>query len=272
MRLEIKGLSELRERIERLRTEEVMTRALAEQAERMADAARAGLSEPAGSADHDRPWLRTGALRDSVSSDVDGLQAVVGSSDQAAVAQEIGTSRMQPRPFLAPIASSMGEDVARLIGARVAAALRGEGFSDAGSSDSAPGIVQVSTAGTDTGLALLGLGLATLGYFALRGEVTPRSRPFTHPPILHHSTSDEDPTEGATKPPVGSKPISQTPWSGDHQSIKQAIGAGATDDTRISPQGEVWSQHPDGSWTNYGPASNFTGSGRPRGQRGRDRR
>ena len=40
MRLEIKGLSELRERLERLRIEEVMTRALAEQAEHMAAAVR----------------------------------------------------------------------------------------------------------------------------------------------------------------------------------------------------------------------------------------
>jgi len=63
MRLNISGLNELRERLERLRPEEVMARALAEQAERMAARVREGLSEPPGAAGHDEPWLQSGALR-----------------------------------------------------------------------------------------------------------------------------------------------------------------------------------------------------------------
>ena len=58
MRLNISGLNELRERLERLRPEEVMARALAEQAQRMAARVRDGLSEPSGAAGHDEPWLR----------------------------------------------------------------------------------------------------------------------------------------------------------------------------------------------------------------------
>ena len=104
-----------------------MARALAEQAARMAARVRDGLSEPPGVAGHDEPWLRSGALRDSVGAQADGLQAVVGSSDPAAVPQEMGTAHVPARPFLAPVAAGMGEDLARAIGARVAAALRGDG-------------------------------------------------------------------------------------------------------------------------------------------------
>ena len=66
MALNISGLNELRERLERMRPEEVMARALAEQAARMAARVRDGLSEPPGGGGHDEPWLRSGALRDSV--------------------------------------------------------------------------------------------------------------------------------------------------------------------------------------------------------------
>lgn len=126
MALKISGLNELRERLERLRLEEVMAQALAEQADRMAKAVRDGLSEPSGSAGHDEPWLRSGALRDSVGAEADGLQAAVGSSDPAAVPQEIGTAHMPPRPFLAPTGAGMGEEVARGIAEAVVTVLKGE--------------------------------------------------------------------------------------------------------------------------------------------------
>ena len=102
-----------------------MAKALAEQAQRMAARVREGLSEPPGAAGHDEPWLQSGALRDSVGAQTDGLQAVVGSSDPAAVPQELGTAHMPARPFLVPAAAGMGEEVARAVGAAVAAALRG---------------------------------------------------------------------------------------------------------------------------------------------------
>ena len=58
--------------------------------------------------------------------EADGLQAVVGSSDPAAVPQEMGTAHMPARPFLAPVAAEMGEDVARGVAEAVVASLKGE--------------------------------------------------------------------------------------------------------------------------------------------------
>jgi phage gpG-like protein len=130
MRLEIKGLKEMRERLERLRGEDVMARALAEQAERMAEVVKEGLSGPPGGGEHDRPWLQSGALQNSIGARSDGLNAAVGSNDPAAVPQEMGTSRMPPRPFLAPVAASMGEEVARGVAEAVAVALKGETSKD----------------------------------------------------------------------------------------------------------------------------------------------
>ena len=85
--------------------------------------------------------------------------------------------------------------------------------------------------------------------------------------ILHNEQGGDT----ADRPPTGSKPIDSTPWSGDHQEIKEGIGAGPTDSVRISKTGDVWGQNPNGTWTNHGPASDYTGSGRPSGQRGKDR-
>jgi hypothetical protein len=76
---------------------------------------------------------------------------------------------------------------------------------------------------------------------------------------------------GASRPPAGSRPINETPWSGDHREIKKAANAGSTDNVTISPTGDVWAQSPDGSWTNHGPVDIFTGSGKPSGRRGKDR-
>lgn len=126
MDLRITGLDELRQRIEGGRLQEAMTRALAEQCDQLAAAVREVLSEPAGSGEHGSPWVRTGALRDSIAASVDGLEAVVGSNDPAAAPQEMGTSKMAPRPFLAPLAAGMGEAIARAVGDAVASALRAD--------------------------------------------------------------------------------------------------------------------------------------------------
>jgi hypothetical protein len=126
MRLEIRGLAELRVRLASIRADEVMARALAEQAERLAQAVRDGLSDAPGAGAHDRPWAPAGALHDSVGAQVDGLQAVVGSSDPAAAPQEMGTATIPPRPVLAPVAAQRGEEIARVVGAATAAALGGD--------------------------------------------------------------------------------------------------------------------------------------------------
>ena len=62
------------------------------------------------------PLLRTGEMRDSIKVAVDGLVVVVGSTDKNALYQEIGTSRMPPRPFLALAASHSLEYAAERLG------------------------------------------------------------------------------------------------------------------------------------------------------------
>jgi hypothetical protein len=92
--------------------------------------------------------------------------------------------------------------------------------------------------------------------------------------ILHSEPSGGEPNaadQRQSKPPTGSRPIDQTQWAGDHEEIKEGIDARPTDDVRISPNGDVWAQNPDGSWTNHGPAADYTGSGKPSGRTGRDR-
>ena len=119
------GLAAWRERLEGVRVEAVMAAALAREAEGVAEAVRAGLGEAPGGA-HERPWARSGALRDSVGVAAEGLVAVVGSSDVAAVPQELGTRVVPARPFLAPVGAARGEGVAWGVGAAVAAAMQGE--------------------------------------------------------------------------------------------------------------------------------------------------
>jgi HK97 family phage portal protein len=77
--------------------------------------------------------------------------------------------------------------------------------------------------------------------------------------------------EAADRLPPGSLPIDKTPWSGDHGAIKNGIDVRGDDDVRIDTSGNVWSKNPNGTWRNEGPASSFTGSGRPSGRTGRDR-
>lgn len=79
--------------------------------------------------------------------------------------------------------------------------------------------------------------------------------------------------DSSSRLPTGSKPIDQTPWSGDHKGIKDAIGAGPKDKVFIAPgpNADVWAKNPDGSYENKGPAGTYTGSGKPSGQRGKDR-
>jgi RHS repeat-associated protein len=90
-------------------------------------------------------------------------------------------------------------------------------------------------------------------------------------PDKNQPIPDGDASDTRAKPPAGSKPIDQTPWSGDHKPIKEGIRARPDDNVKIDPQGNVWGENSDGSWSNHGPAGDFTGSGRPSGQRGKDR-
>lgn len=126
MPLLIKGLTELRTRLARLRPDELLATALAEQAERLGQAVRDGLGEPQGAGEHDKPWRRTGALHDSIAVSAAGLEAAVGSNDPAAAPQEHGTSRIPPRPFLAPVAAERAEAISKAIGQTIATHFGGD--------------------------------------------------------------------------------------------------------------------------------------------------
>ncbi|RYY17272.1 MAG: hypothetical protein EON55_02555 [Alphaproteobacteria bacterium] len=130
MRIEINGLSELRQRLAQARVDEILASALAEESQHLAEAVRQKLSQPEGAGSHDVPWVRTGALRDSIEATASGLQAAVGSNDPAAAPQELGTSRIPPRPFLAPTAAAEGEKIAHAIGQKIVGALRGQVATD----------------------------------------------------------------------------------------------------------------------------------------------
>ncbi len=117
-------LAELAAGLARLDIASVTAAALSEQANHIGDAVRDALSHPPGD-DHAAPWERSGALLDSIGVSVAGDEAVVGSSDPVAVWQEHGTSRIPPRPFLAPAAAAHGEAAAQAVGAAVAAAIGG---------------------------------------------------------------------------------------------------------------------------------------------------
>lgn len=130
--------------------------------------------------------------------------------------------------------------------------------------------VRVADAGTVTG-TLLGLGIAGILTYYYGEEVAPK--------IQDYLAQKDNSYLQEKKPPPGSKPIDKTPWSRDHQDIKEGIGHGPTDNTVIDPDDNVWGENSDGTWSNHGPAGDYTGSGKPsgtnnsrgRGSRGRGR-
>ena len=100
-----------------------MAAVLDRQAEALAGTVREALGTPPGG-DHGRPWVQTGALQGSIDHVVEGLQAVVGSSNPAAAPQELGTVHLPPRPFLAPAAAAAAPGIAAVVGVAVAERLR----------------------------------------------------------------------------------------------------------------------------------------------------
>jgi len=48
------------------------------------------------------PLLRSGDLRESIESEVMGLAAIVGTKSEIGYWQEMGTTKMPPRPFIGP--------------------------------------------------------------------------------------------------------------------------------------------------------------------------
>jgi HK97 gp10 family phage protein len=71
------------------------------------------------------PLYRTGELRASIQHRVDETSAQIGTDDPIAEYQEHGTTKMPPRPFMAPAAHRKGEAAANAIGKAVGHAVAG---------------------------------------------------------------------------------------------------------------------------------------------------
>lgn len=119
----INGLRGLARRLDALNLAATEHSALQQAATSLQNIVRQNLSHGPGGT-HDVPWLRSGALRDSIGHTTAGAEAVVGSRDPVAVYQECGTHRDPPRPFLAPAASTEGPHLAVAIAAEVVSDLR----------------------------------------------------------------------------------------------------------------------------------------------------
>lgn len=76
------------------------------------------------------PLLRSGELRDSIGHALDGLNAVVGSTSDVMVYQELGDEKLPPRPVLGPALLRKEREVVTLLGHYTATAmLKGSEFS-----------------------------------------------------------------------------------------------------------------------------------------------
>ena len=71
------------------------------------------------------PLLRTGKTRASYEHQVQGRSAFVGSNSDIAMWDELGTSRMPPRPVLVPALLRNKEKVARAVGATLVSTMFG---------------------------------------------------------------------------------------------------------------------------------------------------
>jgi len=117
------SIADLARRLARLDLAAVRQAALVAEAETIAAGVHAALSHSPGG-DHDAPWRQTGALADSIRVSAEADEALIGSTSEVALYQELGTARMPPRPFFAPIAADRGKAAAAAIGSAVAAAIR----------------------------------------------------------------------------------------------------------------------------------------------------
>jgi hypothetical protein len=71
------------------------------------------------------PLLRTGARRDSIEHKVDGLEGLVGSTDEKMPFSEFGTATEPARPVLGPAAFRNRSAIEKLVGAAVVSGLIG---------------------------------------------------------------------------------------------------------------------------------------------------
>jgi phage gpG-like protein len=115
----VRGLREAEERISGLDFGKAVAESL-DAAARDLESRVVDVLSMAPGQDHSVPWLQTGALRASITHKSDGMIAVVGSSSDVAVDQELGTRTDPPRSFLASTAASAAEDLVASIAAALA--------------------------------------------------------------------------------------------------------------------------------------------------------
>jgi hypothetical protein len=77
---------------------------------------------------YDTPLLETGEMRDSIEWQAHGLTGEVGSNSDKALWQELGTSRIPPRSFLAGAAQHMGPEIEKMAAKAVRAVVLGKGL------------------------------------------------------------------------------------------------------------------------------------------------
>lgn len=76
----------------------------------------------------DAPLLRTGDMRDGISHQVEGLEALIGSPDQTMVWHELGTSKMPPRPVMGPAALRNKAKIEQILGMAIVGGIVGPSF------------------------------------------------------------------------------------------------------------------------------------------------
>jgi hypothetical protein len=74
------------------------------------------------------PLLETGEMRDSIEWTAHGLEGHVGSNNDKAVWQELGTSKIPPRSFLVGAAQHMEDKIHKMAARAVMAVLAGRGL------------------------------------------------------------------------------------------------------------------------------------------------
>ncbi|KAF1004376.1 MAG: hypothetical protein GAK28_04083 [Luteibacter sp.] len=77
------------------------------------------------------PLLATGDMQKSITHEVQGLEAVIGTPDEKALYHELGTPRMPPRPVFGPALMHNRDRVERLIGEAAVAGILGGELTDA---------------------------------------------------------------------------------------------------------------------------------------------
>jgi HK97 gp10 family phage protein len=80
----------------------------------------------ASKATGDSPLLETGEMRDSIEHTVTHDEAQIGSNNDKALWQELGTSKIPPRPFLQGALQHKADEVVAVIGREIHGALIGE--------------------------------------------------------------------------------------------------------------------------------------------------